>query len=189
VVISEGRNREVRRMFEAVGLTVSRLIRTRYGAVQLPRSVARGRYYELAPEWVQAWIHDLGIGIDEVRQRGNGGPPPGKGRNKNRGGGQGRGPGRGPGFGQQPGYPTGGGYAPGTGPMSSGSGPQGGYGFGSGQGQNRGRGKPQGGNRPSRQPDPMTSSVNYIAAGHGLPNNGRPARFKRGKPNRGGGGY
>jgi hypothetical protein len=32
----------------------------------------------------------------------------------------------------------------------------------------------------------MTSSVNYIAAGHGLPNNGRPARFKRGKPNRGG---
>jgi hypothetical protein len=48
----------------------------------------------------------------------------------------------------------------------------------------RGRGKPQG-NRPPRQPDPMTSSVNYIAAGHGLPNNGRPARFKRGKPNRG----
>jgi hypothetical protein len=49
----------------------------------------------------------------------------------------------------------------------------------------RGRGKPQGGNRPSKQPDPLTSSVNYIAAGHGLPNNGRPARFKRGKPNRG----
>ena len=44
--------------------------------------------------------------------------------------------------------------------------------------------KPQG-NRPSKQPDPLTSSVNYIAAGHGLPNNGRPARFKRGKPNRG----
>jgi hypothetical protein len=31
----------------------------------------------------------------------------------------------------------------------------------------------------------MTSSVTYIAAGHGLPNNGRPARFKRGKPTRG----
>ena len=31
----------------------------------------------------------------------------------------------------------------------------------------------------------MTSSVNYIAAGHGLPNNGRPARFKRGKTQRG----
>ena len=53
-----------------------------------------------------------------------------------------------------------------------------------GQGQGRGRGKPQG-NRPPRQPDPMTSSVNYIAAGHGLPNNGRPARFKRGKTQRG----
>ena len=69
VVISEGRNREVRRIFEAIGLTVSRLIRIRFGAIQLPRSVARGRFYELAPEWVQAWIHDLGIGVDEVRQR------------------------------------------------------------------------------------------------------------------------
>jgi hypothetical protein len=54
---------------------------------------------------------------------------------------------------------------------------------GQGQGQGRGKGKPQG-NRPPRQPDPMTSSVNYIAAGHGLPNNGRPARFRRGKPPR-----
>ena len=88
VVISEGRNREVRRIFEAVGITVSRLIRIRFGAIQLPRSVARGRYYELAPEWVQAWIHDLGIGIDEVRQRGNGQPNQGK-------GGRGKGPGKG----------------------------------------------------------------------------------------------
>jgi len=79
------------------------------------------------------------------------------------------------------------GYAPGTGPMSSGSGPAFSQPQGQGQGQGmgqRGRGKPQG-NRPSKQPDPLTSSVNYIAAGHGLPNNGRPARFKRGKPNRG----
>ena len=88
VVISEGRNREVRRIFEAVGITVSRLIRIRFGAIQLPRSVARGRYYELAPEWVQAWIHDLGIGIDEVRQRGSGQPNQGK-------GGRGKGPGKG----------------------------------------------------------------------------------------------
>lgn len=47
VIIGEGRNREVRRMFEAVGLTVSRLIRTRYGALTLPSSLKRGRWEEL----------------------------------------------------------------------------------------------------------------------------------------------
>jgi 23S rRNA pseudouridine2605 synthase len=47
VTIGEGRNREVRRMFEAVGLTVSRLIRTRYGALTLPRGLKRGRWEEM----------------------------------------------------------------------------------------------------------------------------------------------
>lgn len=47
VIIGEGRNREVRRMFEAVGLTVSRLIRTRYGALTLPTNLKRGRWEEL----------------------------------------------------------------------------------------------------------------------------------------------
>lgn len=47
VTISEGRNREVRRMFEAVGHAVSRLIRIRYGAMVLPRGLKRGAWMEL----------------------------------------------------------------------------------------------------------------------------------------------
>lgn len=123
VVIREGRNREVRRMFAAVGLEVSRLIRIRFGAVQLPRTLARGRFSELSPDWVRAWIHDLGIAEEELRGKGGGGRP------------------------QQ------------------------------GQGGRRNKPQRQG---PPRQPDPMTSTVQYIAAG------GRPGYGGLGRPGQAG---
>ncbi len=62
VTISEGRNREVRRMFEAVGLTVSRLIRTRYGALTLPSNLKRGRWEELDEHAVRNLMAASGLG-------------------------------------------------------------------------------------------------------------------------------
>jgi len=74
VTISEGRNREVRRMFEAVGRAVSRLIRIRYGAMQLPRGLRRGAWMELDEQDVQALIQATGIAMAKPRkpvQQGN----------------------------------------------------------------------------------------------------------------------
>ena len=59
VTLTEGRNREVRRMFEAVGVTVSRLMRVRYGPVELPPRLKRGMVVELSPEDVAALLKRL----------------------------------------------------------------------------------------------------------------------------------
>jgi 23S rRNA pseudouridine2605 synthase len=56
VVLMEGRNREVRRMLEAVHHRVSRLIRVRFGPLVLPPSLKRGRFRELRPGEVEALL-------------------------------------------------------------------------------------------------------------------------------------
>lgn len=60
VTISEGRNREVRRMLESVGHAVSRLIRIRYGAMVLPRGLKRGAWMELDERDIQALLKAVG---------------------------------------------------------------------------------------------------------------------------------
>ncbi|MBP0589931.1 rRNA pseudouridine synthase [Paraburkholderia sp. LEh10] len=61
VALAEGRNREVRRMFEAVGLMVSRLIRTRHGPIMLPRGLKRGRWEELEDNQVRSLMASVGL--------------------------------------------------------------------------------------------------------------------------------
>lgn len=54
VVLMEGRNREVRRLWESQGLTVSRLKRVRYGEVFIPSKVKQGQWVELDPKEVKS---------------------------------------------------------------------------------------------------------------------------------------
>ncbi len=62
VTIQEGRNREVRRMFEAVGHAVSRLIRIRYGKMLLPRGLKRGDWMELDALDTELLVRSAGLG-------------------------------------------------------------------------------------------------------------------------------
>jgi 23S rRNA pseudouridine2605 synthase len=61
VVIKEGRQREVRRLWEAVGAQVSRLIRVRYGPVVLPRGLRQGQYRVLEGETLAALYRAAGL--------------------------------------------------------------------------------------------------------------------------------
>jgi 23S rRNA pseudouridine2605 synthase len=139
VVITEGRNREVRRLFDAVGLTVSRLIRIRYATVVLPRGLKRG-------VWVELDEND----VRQIRQIANG-PRAERGERDDRAP-RGDRPERGPREGQQPGRgagkgkPMGQGPAQGQGQGQPCQGPQ----FAQG-GQNApgGRGNQQRGNKPA----------------------------------------
>lgn len=145
VTISEGRNREVRRLFEAVGHAVSRLIRIRYGAMVLPRGLKRGAFMELDERDILALTRAAGVpglakperGRDQPSGDGKGG-----GRSKRRG-------------------PT-----RGDGPRPQG-GPGGRQGGAQGQGQGQGRRKSGGGGGAGAgggQPDPMKTSLGYIGA-------------------------
>lgn len=59
VILNEGRNREVRRMWESQNVQVSRLIRIRYGKLTLPRFLTRAQSYELSPKEVAEFLDDL----------------------------------------------------------------------------------------------------------------------------------
>lgn len=67
VIVSEGRNRIVRRAFEAVGYRVSRLIRVRFGPVALPRPLPGGKYRPFTGEEMSALYEAVGLEPDSAR--------------------------------------------------------------------------------------------------------------------------
>lgn len=69
LIIKEGRNREVRRLMEHLGLTVSRLIRVRFGPIAMPSRLKRGMKEELPEEEVEALLRWSGMVKGAAEQR------------------------------------------------------------------------------------------------------------------------
>jgi 23S rRNA pseudouridine2605 synthase len=80
-ILKEGRNRVVRRMFEALGLQVSRLMRVRFGIVALPPRLKRGNWIELKEAEISELLEWAGS-APEVAEEGvsDATPPPSAGR-------------------------------------------------------------------------------------------------------------
>ena len=68
LVLKEGRNRVVRRTFEALGLPVSRLMRVRFGIINLPSRIKRGMMAELGETEVRAILEWVGLPGGVARQ-------------------------------------------------------------------------------------------------------------------------
>lgn len=75
VILREGRNREVRRLWESQGVKVSRLMRVRFGLVSLPRGQKPGRWEDIPDEMVNELRRSVGLDTKKTRAGGEGGSP------------------------------------------------------------------------------------------------------------------
>ncbi len=149
VTIAEGRHREVRRLMEAVGHAVSRLIRIRYGAMLLPRGLKRGAWLELDEADIRALMHSAGAAPtrDEPAQARRSSRPDAYGRKKRGARNEVRGP-----YGKPMGQPPSSGNHSGNN-----AGPAGGK-------QRTGPGRDGRQGAGESQPDPMRTAFGYIGA-------------------------
>ncbi|MBO7081738.1 MAG: rRNA pseudouridine synthase [Neisseriaceae bacterium] len=69
IVVQEGRNREVRRIFEYFGLTVSKLTRIRFGPIGIPPRLKRGQFYELNEVEVAYVMKEIGMNLPQQQRR------------------------------------------------------------------------------------------------------------------------